>query len=285
MSKVYIITGTSSGFGRALAEAVLDRGDCVVVTARKPEAVNDLIEKYPETALAVQLDVTNAGDRQAVVDATLAKFGRIDVLVNNAGRGSLGAAEEFTLEQLRDQMEVNFFGAVEMTRATLPAMRQQKSGRILNLTSIGGRIGYQAFAVYCASKFALEGYSECLREEVKPLGIHVTIVEPGAFRTDFAGDSNMRPNTEIEDYKPIIEPMRQYLYGNAGQQPGDPRKAALAMIQAVESDNPPLRLVLGADAYGLLEQKRAAEQKELAAWREIGEDTAFDGVEVRPIGG
>ncbi|MCW3058988.1 MAG: short-chain dehydrogenase/reductase [Capsulimonas sp.] len=285
MSKVYIITGTSSGFGRALAEAVLDRGDCVVVTARKPEAVNDLIEKYPETALAVQLDVTNAGDHQAVVDATLAKFGRIDVLVNNAGRGSLGAAEEFTLEQLRDQMEVNFFGAVEMTRATLPAMRQQKSGRILNLTSIGGRIGYQAFAVYCASKFALEGYSECLREEVKPLGIHVTIVEPGAFRTDFAGDSNMRPNTEIEDYKPIIEPMRQYLYGNAGQQPGDPRKAALAMIQAVESDNPPLRLVLGADAYGLLEQKRAAEQKELAAWREIGEDTAFDGVEVRPIGG
>ncbi|MEO7714693.1 MAG: oxidoreductase [Capsulimonas sp.] len=285
MSKVYIITGTSSGFGRALAEAVLDRGDRVVVTARKPEAVADLVEKYPETALAVRLDVTNASDRQAVVDAALEKFGHIDVLVNNAGRGSLGAAEEFTLEQLRDQMEVNFFGAVEMTRAALPAMRAQCSGRILNLTSIGGQIGYQAFAVYCASKFAFEGYSECLREELKPLGIHVTIVEPGAFRTDFAGDSNMRPVIEIEDYKPVIEPMRQYLYGNAGQQPGDPHRAALAMIQAVESDDPPLRLILGADAYGLLEQKRAAEQKELAAWREIGEDTAFDGAEVRPVGG
>ncbi|BDI28854.1 short-chain dehydrogenase/reductase [Capsulimonas corticalis] len=285
MSKVYIITGTSTGFGRALAEAALEHGDKVVVTARKPEAVAELVQKYPDTALAVRLDVTNDADRQAVVSAALEKFGRIDVLVNNAGRGSLGAAEEFSLEQLRDQMEVNFFGAAEMVRAVLPAMRRQRGGNILNLTSIGGQVGYQGFAAYCASKFALEGYSESLRNEVSPLGIHVTIVEPGAFRTDFAGDSNMRAATEIDDYKPVIEPIRQYLYGNAGQQPGDPRKAAAAMIQAVESSDPPLRLILGADAYGLLAQKRAASDQELDAWRKIGEDTAIDGAEVRAVGG
>lgn len=285
MSKVYIITGTSSGFGRALAEAVLERGNQAVLTARKPESVSDLVEKHRDNALAVRLDVTNETDRQTVVQSTLERFGRLDVLVNNAGRGSLGAAEEFSSVQICEQMEVNFFAAIEMTRAVLPVMRRQQSGHILNISSIGRRVNIGGFALYGASKFALEGFSEALHDEVKPLGIHVTIIEPGAFRTEFAGDSNVQPETTIHEYQPVIEPIRQYLYGGSGQQPGDPRKAALAMIQAVESDEPPLRLMLGADAYGLWEQKRAAVDEEAAKWRSIGEDTAFADAKLGAVGG
>jgi NAD(P)-dependent dehydrogenase (short-subunit alcohol dehydrogenase family) len=285
MSKVYFITGTSSGFGRALAEAVLKRGDQAVLTARKPESVRDLVEKNPQNAIAVCLDVTNAGQRQSAVQAALDKFGRVDVLVNNAGYGTLGAFEEFSSEQIRQQMEVNFFAAAEMTRVLLPVMRGQKSGHILNVSSAGGIVSMGGFAVYCASKFALEGFSEGLRDEVKPLGIHVTIVEPGAFRTSFSGDSNVRPETQIADYRPVVEPIEQYLYGNNGKQPGDPHKAALVMIEAVESDDPPLRLMLGADAFGLVDQKRAAQDAEFAKWRARGENTAFEGVEVIAIGG
>jgi short-subunit dehydrogenase len=197
----------------------------------------------------------------------------------------LGALEEFSSEQIRQQFEVNFFGVLELTREVLPTMREQKSGHILNLTSIGGLASVGGFALYCATKFAVEGFSEALRDEVKPLGIKVTIVEPGAFRTEFAGASNVRPAQQIEDYKPVIEPIQQYLYGNDGKQPGDPRKAAEAMIEAVESDNPPLRLMLGADAYGLWEKKLSEMQAEFADWRKIGESTAFDGVEVLQIGG
>jgi NAD(P)-dependent dehydrogenase (short-subunit alcohol dehydrogenase family) len=285
MSKVYIITGTSSGFGRALAEAVLERGDRAVLTARKVESVSHLAERFGDRALAARLDVTDADDRQRVVQATLERFGRIDVLVNNAGRGSLGAAEEFTPSQMRQQMEVNFFAAVEMTRAVLPTLRRQGSGHILNISSIGGLVSMGGFALYCASKFALEGFSEALRDEVKPLGVRVTIVEPGAFRTEFAGDANMRPEVEMEEYRPVVEPIRQYLYGGSGKQPGDPRKAAEAMIRAVEDDDPPLRLMLGVDAYGLWEKKRAALDAELAKWREVGEDTAFPDATVGLVGG
>lgn len=158
------------------------------------------------------------------------------------------------------------------------------SARVLNLTSIGGLAGVGGFALYCATKFAVEGFSEALRDEVKPLGIEVTIIEPGAFRTEFAGSSNMRPESTIDDYQPVIEPIQQYLYGNDGKQPGDPRKAALAMIEAVEAGKPPLRLMLGADAFGLWEKKRTTMEQEFTTWRKIGEDTAFDGVEVGQIG-
>jgi NAD(P)-dependent dehydrogenase (short-subunit alcohol dehydrogenase family) len=285
MSKVYFITGTSSGFGRALAEAVLERGDRAALTARKTESIADLTRFYGDSALAVPLDVTSSEQRQAAVQTALDRFGRVDVLVNNAGQGSLGAAEEFSSEQLRSQMEVNFFGAAELTRLFLPHFRAQKSGHILQITSIGGLASVGGFSLYCAAKFALEGFSEALRDEVAPLGIRVTIVEPGAFRTEFAGDANMRPQQTIEEYAPVIEPIRKYLYGSAGQQPGDPRKAALAMIQAVESDSPPLRLMLGADAFGLWEKKRDAMEGEFAQWREVGEATAFEGVEVTPVGG
>lgn len=285
MSKVYIITGCSSGFGRALAEAVLDRGDLVVLTARKLESIADLSEKYTNQALTVRLDVTNQSDRDKVFSETMQRFGRVDVLVNNAGQGSLGAFEEFSSDQIRQHFEINSFGVFEMSRAALPIMRQQRSGHILNITSVGGVASMGGFALYCATKFAVEGFSEGLCDEVKPLGIRVTIVEPGAFRTNFAGAANMRPTFAIDDYQPLIEPIRQYLYGSSGQQPGDPHKAALAMIAVVESENPPLRLMLGADAYGFWEQKNIALQQDLAKWRSVGEDTAFEDAKVRPIGG
>jgi NAD(P)-dependent dehydrogenase (short-subunit alcohol dehydrogenase family) len=284
MSKVYIITGTSSGFGRALAEAVLERGDRAVLTARNPDSVSDLVGKYGQSTLAVRLDVTNANEREAVIPTAIERFGRVDVLVNNAGQGSLGAFEEFSSEQVRRHFEVNCFGVMEMTRAVLPVMKQQGAGHILNITSIGGLASMGGFALYCATKFAVEGFSEGLRDEVAPLGIRVTIVEPGAFRTNFAGDSNVRPENTMAEYQPVIEPIRQYLYGGSGQQPGDPHKAALAMIQAVESNEPPLRLMLGADAYGLWEKKSADMNEELTTWREVGENTAYEGVEVAAIG-
>jgi NAD(P)-dependent dehydrogenase (short-subunit alcohol dehydrogenase family) len=285
MARTWLITGASSGFGRALAHAVLERGERAAVCARRTETLIELASTHPEHALAIPLDVTEAAARERAVATALERFGRIDVLANIAGRGCLGAAEEFTPEQLRDQMEVNFFAAAEMTRTVLPAMRAQRSGHILQLTSVGGLVAYQGFAPYCASKFALEGWSEALRDEVKPLGIGVTIVEPGAFRTEFAGIANMRPERPIDAYRPVVAPVEEYLYGNDGKQPGDPRKAADAMIAAVESDDPPLRLLLGVDAIDLWEQKQIAFKNDLNRWRTIGERTAFDDTNVRPIGG
>ena len=285
MTRVWFITGASSGFGRALAEAVLKRGDNAVVAARRTEALKTLVAPYERSALAVGLDVTDAEARKIAVNAALDRFGRVDALANIAGRGSLGAAEEFSPSQLREQMEVNFFAAVEMTRLVLPVMRAQGSGHILQLTSIGGLLAVGGFAPYCASKFALEGWSEALRDEVKPLGVRVTIVEPGAFRTEFAGAVNMRPERRIDAYRPVVDPIEAYLYGGDGKQPGDPAKAAAAMIAAVESDEPPLRLILGADAIGVWEQKQAAFLADLARWRAIGEATAFDGAASTPIGG
>ena len=256
MQRVWFITGASSGFGRALAEAVLKRGDSAVLAARRQETLEKLAAAHGRFALPLGLDVTDADARAKSVEAALARFGRIDVLANIAGRGSLGAVEEFAPEQLREQMEVNFFAAAEMTRAVLPAMRAQRSGHILQLTSVGGLVSIGGFGPYCASKFALEGWSEALRDEVKPLGVKVTIVEPGAFRTEFAGPVNMRPARLLEAYRPVVDPIEAYLYGGDGKQPGDPVKAADAMIAVVESDDPPLRLLLGADAIGLLEQKQ-----------------------------
>jgi NAD(P)-dependent dehydrogenase (short-subunit alcohol dehydrogenase family) len=285
MHRVWFITGASSGFGRALAEAALKRGDSAVVSGRRAHALDSLAAPYGRLALPLELDVTDTDARSRAVEAALARFGRIDVLANIAGRGSLGAVEEFSPEQLREQMEINFFAPAEMTRAVLPAMREQKSGHILQLTSIGGLVSLGAFGPYCASKFALEGWSEALNDEVKPLGIRVTIVEPGAFRTEFAGAANMRPARRMDAYRQVIDPIEAYLYGGDGKQPGDPAKAAEAMIAAVESNDPPLRLLLGVDAIGLLEQKRAAFAAELDRWRQIGEATSFEGAASAPIDG
>jgi NAD(P)-dependent dehydrogenase (short-subunit alcohol dehydrogenase family) len=285
LSKTYFITGASSGFGHALAEAALAHGDQVVAAARRTEALETLERSNPDAALAVRLDVTDATAREQAVRAALQRFGRVDVLANIAGRGSLGAAEEFAPSQLREQLELNFFAAAEMTRALLPRMRAQGGGHIINLTSIGGLVSFGGFGPYCASKFALEGWSEALRDEVKDFGIRVTLVEPGAFRTEFAGDKNMRPEQQLEAYRPVIEPIEKYLYGNDGKQPGDPHRAALAMIDVVESTDPPLRLILGVDALGLWDKKLAAMQAELTRWRETAMATAFDDAVVLPIGG
>ena len=284
-TKTWFITGASSGFGRALAQAVLARGDRAVLAARRRDALADVAAEAGDRALAVELDVTDAAARARAVEVAMVRFGRIDVLANIAGQGSLGAAEEFAPEQLREQMEINFFAAAELTRAILPVMRAQRSGHILNLTSVGGLAAAPGFAAYCASKFALEGWSEALAGEVAPLGIRVTLVEPGAFRTEFSGAKNMRPAERIDAYRPVIEPVEQYLYGGDGKQPGDPVKAAAAMIDAVESDEPPLRLILGQDALAFYADKRGRTDADIARWREVAEATAYEDAEFLAIGG
>lgn len=275
-SRVWFITGATAGFGLALAKAVLSRGGRAVVTGRRGERLQALAAEYGDTVLPIAMDVTDAAAREAAVAKALDHFGGIDVLANIAGRGSLGAVEEFAPGQLREQLELNFFAAAELTRAVLPAMRAQGSGHVLNLTSIGGLVSMGGFGAYCAAKFALEGWSEALRDEVAPLGIRVTIVEPGAFRTEFAGDVNMRPAHPLDVYRPVIAPVEDYLYGSAGSQIGDPEKAAALMIEAVDSEAPPLRLMMGADAYGMWDTALAAWQADLAAWSERGIATTFE---------
>jgi NAD(P)-dependent dehydrogenase (short-subunit alcohol dehydrogenase family) len=281
--RVWFITGASSGFGRALAEAVIGRGERAVVAARRREALAELAANAPERVLPLPLDVTVAAARRSAVEQATARFGRIDVLANIAGRGSLGAVEEFTPEQLRAQMDLNFFAAAELTRETLPAMRARGSGHVINLTSIGGLISIGGFGVYCASKFALEAWSEALADEVASLGIYVTLVEPD-FRTEFAGDVNMRPAETLEPYRPLIAPIEDFLYGQAGRQPGDPSKAAAAMIAAVDDPSPPRRLVLGPDAYDILDRTYAARAADINRYRAVGEATNYPDAEVRAIG-
>jgi NAD(P)-dependent dehydrogenase (short-subunit alcohol dehydrogenase family) len=283
-NRIWFITGASSGFGRALAEAAVARGERVVAVARRQAMLASLAAKAPDRILALTIDITDANSRQRGIAEAIAKFGRIDVLANIAGRGSLGAVEEFSPEQLRAQMEVNFFAAAELTRAVLPQMRTQRAGHILNLTSIGGLISIGGFGAYCASKFALEAWSEALADEVASFGIKVTLVEPGNFRTEFAGDANMRPATPLDIYRPVIAPIEEFLYGQNGRQPGDPAKAAEAMLAVVDDATPPRRLVLGSDAYDVLDRTMAARMADIARSRAMGEATGFADAEIRPIG-
>lgn len=274
--RVWLITGSSSGFGRYLTEAVLKHGDRVVATARKPEQLSELVEQYPETAKAVPLDITDTNEVKAAVDAALQAFGRIDVLVNNAGYGLVGALEEYSDEQMRRNFETNLFGAVNMMRAVLPVMREQRSGHILNMSAIAGFTNELGFSIYGASKFALEGVSEAVRGEVGPLGIKVTIVEPGPFRTDFIGRSLVRAERTIEAYNKTSGKFIQFLEKIEGTQPGDPAKAANVLIQVVESDKPPLRLVLGNYAYTKFRKKLKSLTTELDAWEAIASNTDFE---------
>jgi NAD(P)-dependent dehydrogenase (short-subunit alcohol dehydrogenase family) len=283
-NRVWFITGASSGFGKSLAEAVLTRGERAVVTARRVDRLEALARGHEGRTLVLGLDVTDPDSRRRAVEAAIARFGRIDVLANIAGRGSLGAVEEFAPEQLRAQLELNFFAAAELTRLVLPRMRAQGSGHILNLTSIGGLVSLGGFGAYCAGKFALEAWSDALRDEVAPAGIRVTIVEPGNFRTEFAGDVNMRPECPIADYRPVIAPIEQFLYGQAGKQAGDPAKAAALMIEAVDDPSPLARLIMGEDAFDLYDRVMKTRNEEFAAWRERGVATAFDDARTIPIG-
>jgi NADP-dependent 3-hydroxy acid dehydrogenase YdfG len=267
--RTWFITGASTGFGRVLAEEVLKAGSKVVATARNLDKVKDLETRYPQTAKALALDVTNAGQVDSAVTQAIAKFGRVDVLVNNAGYGVAGAIEEVSEAEYMPMFQTNVSGVLQVTRAFLPHLRKQRSGYILNLSSIGGVVASPGMGFYNATKFAVEGISEALAAEVAPLGIHVTVIEPGPFRTDFLGRSGVIAKTRIADYDATAGNMRKYFAENDGKQKGDPVRAVHAMMQVVESPNPPLRLLLGASALQRLRSKLANWEKETAAWEQV----------------
>lgn len=271
-AKTWFITGASSGFGRAFADHALARGYNVVATARKVDALKQIAAHAPDRFLALALDVTRPKDAQAAVDAAVARFGRIDVLVNNAGYGVVGAFEETSDSELRAQMETNFFGAMNVTRAALPVLREQKSGAIVNMSSLGGQLSFGGFSAYSASKFALEGVSEALAQEVAPFGIKVLIVEPGQFRTGFAG-AGLRHMPMIEAYRDIVGGTRDFAHAMDGTQSGDPMKAAAAIDTALNAPNIPLRLQLGADAVDAIRNHAETLLGDLAAWEALARST------------
>jgi NAD(P)-dependent dehydrogenase (short-subunit alcohol dehydrogenase family) len=267
--RTWFITGASTGIGRVLAEEILKAGGNVIATARKLDKIADLERQYPKTAKAMVLDVTDPGKVDLTVTAAFAQFGHIDVLVNNAGYGVAGAVEEVSEAEFMPMFDTNFFGLVRVTRVFLPHLRKQRSGHILNLSSISGLIGNQGSGYYNASKFAVEGLSEALAAEVAPLGIKVTIIEPGPFRTDFLGRSGVMAATRIPDYDNTAGNNRKYFADNDGKQKGDPLRAAHAMMQVVESPNPPLHLLLGVSALQRLRAKVESWLKEIADWESV----------------
>lgn len=272
---VWFITGASTGFGRELAVQLLAAGELVVATARKPEQIADLARSHPDTALVLPLDVTSQPAVDSAVAATLARFGRIDVLVNNAGYGLAGAIEEATEAEFMPVFDTNVFGLLRVTRAFLPHFRRQKSGHIVNLSSIGGLIGSPGWGFYNASKFAVNGLSEALAAELAPLGIHVTIVEPGPFRTDFLGRSGVEAAARIRDYDPTAGKTRIYFHEQAGKQIGDPAKAVEAIIAAVRAEHPPRHLVLGKMAYDRMTARLDVWKNDLRAWEQTSTGADF----------
>ena len=271
--KTLLITGASSGFGQALAREALNAGHRVVGTVRSEEARSALEAVAPGQAFGRLLDVTDLAAIEPTVAAIERDIGPLDVLVNSAGYGHEGILEESPLAEMRRQFEVNLFGAVAMIQAVLPYMRRRRRGHILNITSMGGYITMPGIAYYCGSKFALEGVSEALGKEVAGLGIAVTAVAPGSFRTDWAGRSMVRSPRTIADYDALFDPVRQARQEKSGKHPGDPRKAARAMLQAIDAENPPAHLLLGSDALGLVRQKLKALEEEIAAWEEVTRST------------
>src|SRR4051794_7553971 len=270
--RVWLITGASSGFGRAIADAALARGDSVVATSRRTDDLHDLSDD--ERVLVVQLDVTDAAQRKSALAAALDRFGRIDVLVNNAGRTQVGAVEETTDEELRTLFELHFFAPAALTRLVLPTMREQGGGAIVQMSSVGGQVTAPGFGAYCATKFALEGLTETLRDEVREFGIHTMIVEPGAFRTGLFRPGAAYESAEMPEYAETVGPTRAYVQENDGLQPGDPAKAAAAIIAALDAEEPPLRLVLGSDAIGNIRARLEGLAAELREWEGVGRETA-----------
>ena len=265
---VWFITGCSTGFGLEIAKLVLARGGRAVLTARKPEALADLGEEHQDNALVLKLDVTDAANIEQAVGEAEARFGQIDVLVNNAGYGYLAAIEEGEDEGIRAQFETNVFGLLALTRRVLPAMRQRRRGHIVNFSSIGGLCAFAATGYYHATKFAVEALSESLSIETAPLGIKVTIVEPGPFRTDWAGRSIIESKTVIDDYAETAGKRRESTRANSGKQVGDPVRGAAAVVAAVESPEPPLRLLLGAPALELAYKRLDTLRANFDAWKE-----------------
>lgn len=272
--QVWFITGASSGFGRAFAEYALSQQYRVVATARNLQALNKLAAEHEGRVLPLRMDVTDEAQVKQCVEQAVAHFGRIDVLINNAGYGIVGAVEETPESELRALMETNFFGAVSVTRALLPQFRAQKSGAIVNISSMGGQLAFPGFGAYAASKFALEGISEALAQELRPLGIKVLIVEPGQFRTDLAGNA-MRHMPEIAGYSESVGPIRQFARTMHGTQAGDPLKAARAIEVALHAEETPLRLQLGRDAVDAIRAHAEKLVADLNCWEKVAVDTAF----------
>jgi NAD(P)-dependent dehydrogenase (short-subunit alcohol dehydrogenase family) len=276
MSKVWLITGSSRGLGRALAEAVLAAGDRVVATARTPEQLDELVQKYGEQVRAVALDVTDAAAARAAVRTAVDEFGGLDVVANNAGYANSAPIEETPDDDFRAQLETNLFGVVNVTKAALPIFRKQRSGHFLQFSSVGGRVGgTPGMGAYQTAKFAVEGFSEVLDNEVKPLGIKVTLVEPGAFRTDWGG-SSMRLAEVHPDYDATVGALNRFRVQADGNQAGDPVKAAQAILQVVAEDEPPLRLLLGRDALALAEKASVSRSEEAAAWAHLTTSTDYE---------
>jgi len=264
---VWLITGCSTGFGRELARALLGRGNKVVVTARNPATLDEFAGK--ENALIAALDVTQRSQIAAVIEQAEQRFGQIDVLVNNAGYGYLAAIEEGEDDEVRAMFETNVFALADMTKAVLPGMRKRGHGHIVNISSMGGLVGFPGVGYYNATKFAVEGLSEALAKETAPLGIKVTVVEPGPFRTDWAGRSLKTPTRAIAAYAQSAGARRANVQGNSGKQPGDPVRAAQAIIDAVESPEPPLHLLLGRPAYETTAAKFKEFGAEMEKWRQV----------------
>jgi NAD(P)-dependent dehydrogenase (short-subunit alcohol dehydrogenase family) len=275
MPKVWLITGSSRGLGHALAEAVLAAGENLVATARNPKQLADLVARYGDQVRAVALDVTNEQAAARAVAVARETFGRLDVLANNAGYGNVGPIEDTSLDEFRAQIETNLFGVINVTKAALPLMREQGAGHILQFSSIGGRIGPAGRGPYAAAKWGVEGFSEVLSKEVRPLGIKVTIIEPGGFRTDFAGSS-----TEIREGRPeydsTVGRTARFQRDYNGKQPGDPVKAAAAILHIVSLSNPPLRLLLGSDAVRFVEQNDLEKMDSDRRWKKLSMSTDIE---------
>jgi len=275
MSKVWLITGSSRGLGRALAEAVLAAGHKLVATARNPAQLTDLMERYGDQVCAVALDVTDEHAAGNAIKAAVDAFGRLDVLVNNAGYGDVGSIEDTSLTDIRAQIETNLFGVINVTKAAVPLMREQRSGHIIQVSSIVGRLGPPGRGAYAAAKWGIEGFSEVVAKEVGPLGVKVTIIEPGGFRTDFAGSSTTI-RTGRPEYDSTVGRMARFQRDFNGAQPGDPVKAAAVTIYIASLDEPPLRLLLGSDAVHSAEQSDSARIGADKKWRELSVSTDFN---------
>ena len=274
-NKVWFITGASAGFGKAFAEYAISQNYHVVVTARRLEKLKSIEEQSPEHVLALKMDVNDHAQIEEAIDKAMKRFGRIDVLINNAGYGIVGAIEETPDSELRAQMETNFFGAINVTKAILPHMREQETGAIVNMSSMGGQMSFGGFGAYSASKFALEGASEALAQELAPFNIKVMIVEPGAFRTDFAGGA-LKHMPILEAYKNITGDIRAFASGMDNTQEGDPAKAAIAIDKALRAENTPLRLQLGEDSIEAVKGHSEQLLKDLEAWKSLGLDTKIE---------
>jgi NAD(P)-dependent dehydrogenase (short-subunit alcohol dehydrogenase family) len=278
--RVWFITGASRGFGARITAEALSRGDAVVAAARNPQAIEKQFGKS-ERLVAVKLDVTNEAQAHEAAGIAVKAFGRIDVLVNNAGYGLLGGIEEASAEETQRVYATNVFGLLNVTRAVLPHMRRQRSGHVINISSVGGYTGYPGWGVYGSTKFAVEGISEALTAEVAPLGIRVTVVEPGFFRTDFLDDQSVvRTAQEIADYADTVGKTRSHAGAANHAQPGDPRKLAKAFMVLVDAKEPPTRLQLGSDTVARVQAKHAHVERELRAWRDVALSTDFAAEEV-----